>query len=536
MAWFDSYSKRNRGFFFDNVFKSFQLGGTTVASETTNDDDTKEVLTTNNLHDSVMANITAVGNLTTISVGEVFISSQTIKNAIDGHNLILEATGSGVVQVNDTLTANELTVSGNLTVNGATTTVSSTNTNISDSLILLADGTSGAPTKDSGLIIERGSSQNVGLIWDESSDTFSVVTTPDDATTVGDITIVDYADMRVGAVTIDDTITLGGTTITATATEINYLDGVTSAIQTQIDNISSSFTLAADSGSNDTFTTGQTLTIAGGTGIDTTVSDNQISIAVDSTIATESYVNTANVNLKGYTDNEITTANVAMKGYVDGAVSTLTANAAVQAGLIANNTSAITTANLAMKGYVDNSVTTANVALKGYTDNEITTANVALKSYSDATFAPLAGSTFTGTVNLSARNRLRFSDTDNSNYVEFRSASTVASNVLWTLPAADGTSGQALVTDGAGNLSWATATGGGGGASGFQASTISTHPAAGGDEDLRTGPNDDTAETPFEAGGSDAFGVSLGSVYDQMEPVGSLIQVDLGDEEAYIGA
>jgi len=506
MAWFDSYSKRNRGFFFDNVFKSFQLGGTTVASEQTNDDDTKEVLTTNNLHDSVMANITAVGNLTTISVGEVFISSQTIKNAIDGHNLILEAAGSGVVQVNDTLTANELTVSGNLTVNGATTTVSSTNTNISDSLILLADGTSGAPTKDSGLIIERGSSQNVGLIWDESADTFSVVTTADDATTVGDITIVDYADIHVGAVTIDDSIKLGGTTITATATEINYLDGVTSAIQTQIDNISSSFTLAADSGSNDTFTTGETLTIAGGTGIDTTVTDNQISIAVDSTIATESYVNTANVNLKGYSDATFETQ------------------------------SSASTANVNVVGYVDNAISTANVNLKGYTDNEITTANVALKGYSDATFAPLAGPTFTGTVDISARNKLRFSDTDNSNYVEFRPAGTITNNVTWTLPSADGTSGQALVTDGAGNLSWATATGGGGGASGFQASTLSTHPAAGGDEDLRTGPNDDTAETPFEAGGSDAFGVSLGSVYDQMEPVGSVIQVDLGDEEAYIGA
>ena len=506
MAWFDSYSKRNRGFFFDNVFKSFQLGGTTVASEQTNDDDTKEVLTTNNLHDSVMANITAVGNLTTISVGEVFISSQTIKNAIDGHNLILEAAGSGVVQVNDTLTANELTVSGNLTVNGATTTVSSTNTNISDSLILLADGTSGAPTKDSGLIIERGSSQNVGLIWDESADTFSVVTTPDDATTVGDITIVDYADIHVGAVTIDDSIKLGGTTITATATEINYLDGVTSAIQTQIDNISSSFTLAADSGSNDTFTTGETLTIAGGTGIDTTVTDNQISIAVDSTIATEAYVNTANVNLKGYSDATFETQ------------------------------SSASTANVNVVGYVDNAVSTANVNLKGYTDNEITTANVALKGYSDATFAPLAGPTFTGTVDISARNKLRFSDTDNSNYVEFRPAGTITNNVTWTLPSADGTSGQALVTDGAGNLSWATATGGGGGASGFQASTLSTHPAAGGDEDLRTGPNDDTAETPFEAGGSDAFGVSLGSVYDQMEPVGAVIQVDLGDEEAYIGA
>ena len=48
----------------------------------------------------------------------------------------------------------------------------------------------------------------------------------------------------------------------------------------------SSFTLAADSGTNDSFSTGGTLTFAGGTGIDTTVSNDQISIAIDSTVAT----------------------------------------------------------------------------------------------------------------------------------------------------------------------------------------------------------------------------------------------------------
>ena len=50
--------------------------------------------------------------------------------------------------------------------------------------------------------------------------------------------------------------------------------------------ISSSFTLAADSGSNDTFNTSETLTFTGGTGIDTTVSNNEISYAIDSTVAT----------------------------------------------------------------------------------------------------------------------------------------------------------------------------------------------------------------------------------------------------------
>ena len=50
--------------------------------------------------------------------------------------------------------------------------------------------------------------------------------------------------------------------------------------------VSSSFTLAADSGSNDTFNTSETLTFTGGTGIDTTVSNNEISYAIDSTVAT----------------------------------------------------------------------------------------------------------------------------------------------------------------------------------------------------------------------------------------------------------
>jgi hypothetical protein len=70
--------------------------------------------------------------------------------------------------------------------------------------------------------------------------------------------------------------------------------------------------------------------------------------------------------------------------------------------------------------------------------------------------------------------------------------------------------------------------GGEGGASGFTASTTTTAPGSDGDFDLSFNVAQDTQETPFEAGGSDAFGVSLGEVYDQMEPVGSTSVVDLG--------
>ena len=56
---------------------------------------------------------------------------------------------------------------------------------------------------------------------------------------------------------------------------------------------SSSFTLAADSGTNDTFNTGETLTFTGGTGISATVSDNQISYGLDAELQALSSVTSA---------------------------------------------------------------------------------------------------------------------------------------------------------------------------------------------------------------------------------------------------
>ena len=49
---------------------------------------------------------------------------------------------------------------------------------------------------------------------------------------------------------------------------------------------SGTFTLSADSGVDDSFSTGQVLTFTGGTGVETTVSNNEITIDVDSTVAT----------------------------------------------------------------------------------------------------------------------------------------------------------------------------------------------------------------------------------------------------------
>ena len=63
-----------------------------------------------------------------------------------------------------------------------------------------------------------------------------------------------------------------------------------------------------------------------------------------------------------------------------------------------------------------------------------------------------------GDTQLNAQGDLRFSDADSSNWVAFQAPATVSSNVTWTLPSTDGTSGQSLSTNGSGTLSWATNT------------------------------------------------------------------------------
>ena len=60
-------------------------------------------------------------------------------------------------------------------------------------------------------------------------------------------------------------------------------------------------------------------------------------------------------------------------------------------------------------------------------------------------------------IRVTASGALKLYDSDDSNYVSFKSAGTVSSNVAWVLPSADGSSGQVLTTNRSGTLSWATA-------------------------------------------------------------------------------
>ena len=70
--------------------------------------------------------------------------------------------------------AGNATITGNLTVSGTTTTVNSNTVNIGDNIMVLNSDETGTPSQDAGFEVERGTSTNVSLFWDESEDYFAI--------------------------------------------------------------------------------------------------------------------------------------------------------------------------------------------------------------------------------------------------------------------------------------------------------------------------------------------------------------------------
>jgi hypothetical protein len=159
--------------------------------------------------------------------------------------------GSSTDTPNVQVTGNVI-VDGDLTVGGTTTTVNSTTVTIDDPVFTLGGDTapSSDDNKDRGIEFRyhTGTEAQVGFFgYDDSERQFIFLT---DATNTAEVFAGTHADVKMGSLdvgTIDITsnFNIGGTGVTATAAELNYVDGVTSAIQTQIDAKQAAITGAA---------------------------------------------------------------------------------------------------------------------------------------------------------------------------------------------------------------------------------------------------------------------------------------------------
>ena len=149
--------------------------------------------------------------------GNITVQEDSIvsaNNAISFGNSNLSTTGtlqSGNLTAS-AITSGDVTINGNLNVTGTTTTVNTTNVTVSDPIMVLSSGATGAATVDSGILIERGDDDNVAFIWDESDDTFSFIRTSDDGTGTANINIgmtdqaSGYMNIRAGSLRLGDLV------------------------------------------------------------------------------------------------------------------------------------------------------------------------------------------------------------------------------------------------------------------------------------------------------------------------------------------
>lgn len=204
--------------------------------------------------DTALANVIQLNaNINVVSSNVDAVEARRVAN-------LASVTFSGQVNMSD-----DLIVAGNLIVNGDTTTANSVNMIVQDRMIMLANSATGSPAADIGLLFNRGNQGNAAFFYDESAQTFKVADTKDPSsnTTLSPVTLANLAvgklsfdgadlntaitDNRSGAIS-----TVYATNLTAsraltsdssgkiavatpTTTELNYVSGVTGALQTQID-------------------------------------------------------------------------------------------------------------------------------------------------------------------------------------------------------------------------------------------------------------------------------------------------------------
>jgi len=111
---------------------------------------------------------TASDNAVSIAIGQdvATTSNVTFNNvAVDG------TLTSDDIQATTLTASGHVIVTGDLTVNGTTTTVNSTAVALGDNIITLNSGLGAgvAPTANAGFEINRGSSTDVSLVWNETS-------------------------------------------------------------------------------------------------------------------------------------------------------------------------------------------------------------------------------------------------------------------------------------------------------------------------------------------------------------------------------
>ncbi len=130
--------------------------------------------------------IMQVSNNGVIINGTIKIQNNVIENINSNDDLILRASGTGRV-----------------ILDGSGEPGSSGNVYATDPLLTLNSSQTSANGYDSGLIIERGSDINTAIIWDESADEFAFISTIEQGTVKGNVSITGYQNLSSASIKIN---------------------------------------------------------------------------------------------------------------------------------------------------------------------------------------------------------------------------------------------------------------------------------------------------------------------------------------------
>ena len=119
------------------------------------------------------------GSLNSVALGTETTGNYVATIAGTANEITVTGSGSETAAITLSLPANvtisnNLTVTGDLTVSGNTTTINTANLFIEDNIILLNSGETSTPTLNAGIEVERGTSTNVDIRWNESTDKWQI--------------------------------------------------------------------------------------------------------------------------------------------------------------------------------------------------------------------------------------------------------------------------------------------------------------------------------------------------------------------------
>ena len=177
-----------------------------------------------------------------------------------------------------------LVITGNLTVQGNSTTLNTETLAVEDNLIVLNSNVTDTPSLDAGVEVERGTSDNAVLKWNETVDKWQIG--------VGSTFANIATTADVSAVSITSLNEIGDVEITGNATgQFLQYDGTAWVNQT----VATSFTAAGDTGTVTIDSGTDTLTIAGGVGLSSVAAAaDTVTISLDNTAVTSGSYGSAN--------------------------------------------------------------------------------------------------------------------------------------------------------------------------------------------------------------------------------------------------